>query len=71
MPCCSDREKGPVSQEEKWDYVVSILRMDVYYATMANQCLESGRFQVGILPHTLLLLLALLFPCHFTRCLWC
>jgi hypothetical protein len=24
MGCCGDREKGAVSMEEKWDYVVSI-----------------------------------------------
>lgn len=23
MPCCGEREKGPVSREEKWDSVVS------------------------------------------------
>lgn len=24
MPCCGEREKGPVGREEKWDSVVSV-----------------------------------------------
>lgn len=46
MRCCGDREKGPISLEEKWDYVVSVASIAMRQRRLTMTFLEPRRFQV-------------------------
>jgi hypothetical protein len=73
MPCCGEREKGPVSREEKWDSVVSVKhgRVQNNFKGVANSLLaESGRLQVRIVSNALLLLSGICLSFGIRRGVW-